>query len=243
MIKSGFLFKIKSTSESSSSFTIITIAFLSKSSRIDCTCGKINLFFGAAMSCGITSRTKSFSLTIPSKSFSSFFGLNFKSSSKNISKPIFSVAETSTTGKSIKFSLIFFISSSRKLSILFINIITGVSLNFFISSFSFELSVSATTTTAISVFKITSSVLFSLFSPSSVVSVMPAVSIKRQGPKDFISMDLYTGSVVVPSLFDTMEMSLFAKAFIIELFPAFTFPKKPMWILFPELVLLSSIKI
>ena len=114
------------------------------------------------------------------------------------------------------------------MSILFITTIIGVSLKLFIKFFSSLVSVSEITITAMSVFKITSSVLFSLFSANSVLSIIPGVSINRQGPRLFISIDLYTGSVVVPSLLDTIDISLSAKAFIKELFPEFTLPKKPM---------------
>ena len=41
--------------------------------------------------------------------------------------------------------------------------------------------------------------------PSSVVSSIPAVSVINTGPRGKISMDLLTGSVVVPATSDTND--------------------------------------
>ena len=54
------------------------------------------------------------------------------------------------------------------------------------------------------------------------------------GPSGSNSMDLRTGSVVVPFMFETMDRLWPVMAFTRLDFPAFLFPKKPIWILSPE---------
>ena len=51
------------------------------------------------------------------------------------------------------------------------------------------------------------------------------------GPSGRSSMDLYTGSVVVPITSETTAISCPVTAFMTLDFPAFRFPKKPMWTL------------
>ena len=50
----------------------------------------------------------------------------------------------------------------------------------------------------------------------------------------WISMLLWTTSVVVPAVPETMETCWPAKALISEDLPAFILPKKPMWVRFAE---------
>ena len=57
---------------------------------------------------------------------------------------------------------------------------------------------------------------------------MPGVSIKVTGPRGSSSMDLYTGSVVVPRTSDTMAMFCPVTAFTRLDFPAFLNPKNAM---------------
>ena len=55
------------------------------------------------------------------------------------------------------------------------------------------------------------------------------MSITVTGPNGSNSMDLYTGSVVVPFTSDTTASSCPITAFNTLDFPAFLLPKKPIW--------------
>jgi len=57
-----------------------------------------------------------------------------------------------------------------------------------------------------SVFARTAKVFSILKAPNLPISSMPAVSIRTTGPIGSISIDLYTGSVVVPGVSDTMAI-------------------------------------
>ena len=64
--------------------------------------------------------------------------------------------------------------------------------------------------------------------PSFVVSSNPGVSITTQAPMGEISIGLYTGSVVVPTVSDTMDTCCMVRAFKNVDFPLFVFPNIPM---------------
>ncbi len=67
------------------------------------------------------------------------------------------------------------------------------------------------------------------FSPNSPVSSKPAVSINTTGPTPCSSIDLKTGSVVVPAVADTKATSCKVKALISELLPTLVGPNIPIW--------------
>ena len=66
------------------------------------------------------------------------------------------------------------------------------------------------------------------FAPISPSSSMPAVSMTMHGPMPKISMDLRTGSVVVPAVLSTIATSCPVMALMRELLPLFLRPKMPM---------------
>ena len=78
--------------------------------------------------------------------------------------------------------------------------------------------------------------------PSSPVSSSPGVSVRTTGPRGRSSIAFLTGSVVVPLKSETMDTGCPARALIRLDFPAFLFPKIPMWIRSAEGVWLSVIK-
>ena len=97
------------------------------------------------------------------------------------------------------------------------------------------------TSTAISVFSSICSVFFIRSFPSSPSSSKPGVSIIMTGPAGRSSIDLKTGSVVVPLISETTETSWLVTAFTRLDFPAFRFPKKAIWIRSDEGVLFRLI--
>ena len=60
---------------------------------------------------------------------------------------------------------------------------------------------------------------------------MPEASMSTTVPNGSISIDLFTGSVVVPLTSETTAVYRFATAFIRPDFPAFRLPKKTMCVL------------
>ncbi|EJX01472.1 hypothetical protein EVA_10423 [gut metagenome] len=67
-------------------------------------------------------------------------------------------------------------------------------------------------------------------SPSDPWSSRPGVSINTTGPSGSSSIDLKTGSVVVPLISETIARFCPVSALIRLDFPAFLLPKIPMWI-------------
>ncbi len=90
---------------------------------------------------------------------------------------------------------------------------------------SFSRVVISMTTSAISVLFKTCTAFSTRFLPSSPLSSSPGVSINIHGPSGKISIALYTGSVVVPFVSDTIARDCPVTAFNILDFPAFRFPK------------------
>ena len=62
---------------------------------------------------------------------------------------------------------------------------------------------------------------------------MPAVSTNKTGPKGSNSIDFSTGSVVVPAVSETIEISCLVKAFNMLDFPTFLLPKSPICAFIP----------
>jgi len=79
------------------------------------------------------------------------------------------------------------------------------------------------------------------FSPSSPTSSIPAVSMMTTGPMGRISMDFFTGSVVVPGTAETIAASWRVSALIRLDFPAFLRPKMAMCNRSPRGVWLSVV--
>ena len=88
--------------------------------------------------------------------------------------------------------------------------------------------VASTTSTAMSQFSSSARARSTRRFPSSPASSMPGVSTITTGPKGKSSIDLRTGSVVVPLMRDTTETSCAQTAFTKLDLPALRRPKKPM---------------
>ena len=95
----------------------------------------------------------------------------------------------------------------------------------------------STTNTAISIVFKTSNVLLILNSPKVPSSSIPGVSTITTGPIGKISIDFFTGSVVVPFILETKDILWLVIALTTLDFPAFLKPKNPMCVRFALIVL------
>ena len=228
IIRSGSLFRLDNISSNSLSLTVNAKASWSNISLIICTWGNMRRPFGACISCGATSITLSLGFTISPRIevFSKSIGALLIMASFSFEIFFLSVELTST--KVISKSLF---NKSRLLSyisILFITPITGMFFSFKSWNHSFSWLVlespAENTSTAKSVFSITSLVFSILRFPNSPSSSNPAVSIITIGPNGSNSIDFDTGSVVVPGVSDTTDIGWLVKALIKLDLPAFLFP-------------------
>ena len=174
-----------------------TIHFLSSSSRIVCTCGRIRRPLGAWMSWGITRRTTSPSdtrspvIVRPPKPSGTIRIIHSFSSA--IPAPVFALTmQTFSFVCSLSFSANSWFSSSERRSLLLTTGITGVffSWKYRNHSSSFSMSSDANTISANSVFCAASAVFSIRMAPSSPSSSNPAVSISTHGPSGAISIVL-----------------------------------------------------
>ena len=212
-----------------------------------CCCGKISLPLGAALSIGTTSITKSLGATrSPTRTLSSLVSLRsfaIVSFSSKIPSPVRalteSVADSSESSSFLGMSLL------DAMSDLLYTLIKGT----FLSSMRDKISASSganpfsvsITRTARSVFLKTPLAFSILSCPSSPTSSRPGVSITTTGPAGSSSIDLYTGSVVVPATSDTMAKFCPVTALSKLLLPAFLHPKNAMCFLSEPGVSLSPI--
>ena len=204
-----------------------------------CTWGRIRRPFGAALSMGITSTTvspgsiKSPIIVGAVHSFGAERTISFFKSSM----PARVAALTGTSLTPSIFSNSGWSASGFK-SILFSTPIRGTPCS---SAFLIRFNSYSPASCVGSITKIIRSDLFNtpivfliLISPSSPASSIPAVSIITTGPTGRISIDLYTGSVVVPGTFETIAISWLVRALTRLDLPAFRLPKTAMCSLLPR---------
>ena len=207
--------------------------FLSSSSRRVCACGRMSRPFGACISCGMTSKTRSPAETsFPVMLCASKSSGRRRMIARRMSSIPCRVFALTMRGDS---PVLFFMAeamdaASSRISALLSSKITGIFFSFNRCIHWSSLSISGwQSRRAMSVFSAAFRVRVIRISPSSPSSSYPGVSIKRQGPTPWISIALSTGSVVVPGVSETSATSCPVKALIREDLPLFRLPKRAIW--------------
>ena len=193
-----------------------------------CTCGLIKRPLGACSSCGITSRTVSPASQKPSVRSCSCCEVRRRSAARNSSKPS-PVRELMQIGfKPHRFSIF---AATASGSAIRSHCERTATTAIFCPRISFSHSISTSGSSSVkskTAISVRSSILrlrATRSRPNAESSSIPAVSIITHAPTPVISIAFTTGSVVVPTLSDTMATSCPVRAFTSDDLPLLHRPK------------------